>query len=135
MMRIIARHCVPLRARAYDDRGPSAISGDGLWAMRASVLDDAPTADLRPGSQGRGPAKTSGIEAFRKRYPKAKIWLIGGGGIKLEDFSTDRRSNGSDQNERQMIAGCPQSPIDPTRHSPDCIETVLPQITVQSARA
>ena len=32
------------------------------------------------------PAKTSGIDAFRKRYPKAKIWLIGGGGIKLEDF-------------------------------------------------
>jgi len=32
------------------------------------------------------PGKTYGIQAFRKRYPTAKVWLIGEGGIKLPDF-------------------------------------------------
>ena len=32
------------------------------------------------------PGKASGIRAFRKRYPKAKVWLLGVGGIKLPDF-------------------------------------------------
>lgn len=32
------------------------------------------------------PGKTSGLEAFRKRYPQAKVWLLGGGGLKLEEF-------------------------------------------------
>jgi predicted AAA+ superfamily ATPase len=32
------------------------------------------------------PGKTYGIQAFRKRYPTAKVWLIGEGGIKLADF-------------------------------------------------
>jgi hypothetical protein len=30
--------------------------------------------------------KVSGMTAFRKRYPKAKIWRIGATGIKLEEF-------------------------------------------------
>ena len=30
--------------------------------------------------------KTSGLTAFRRRYPKAKIWLVGGAGIPLADF-------------------------------------------------
>ena len=34
---------------------------------------------------GRG-NKTSGLEAFRKRYPKAEIWLVGDTGIPLADF-------------------------------------------------
>jgi phosphatidate phosphatase APP1 len=32
------------------------------------------------------PRKLSGLEAFRKRYPKAKVWLVGANGIKLEEF-------------------------------------------------
>ncbi len=32
------------------------------------------------------PGKTYGIQAFRKRYPTAKVWLIGESGIKLADF-------------------------------------------------
>ncbi|MEI7940340.1 MAG: DUF4143 domain-containing protein, partial [Verrucomicrobiota bacterium] len=34
---------------------------------------------------GRG-HKVSGMAAFRKRYPKAKAWLVGTVGIKLEEF-------------------------------------------------
>jgi len=34
---------------------------------------------------GRGD-KVSGMVAFRKRYPKAKAWLVGATGIKLEEF-------------------------------------------------
>jgi hypothetical protein len=34
---------------------------------------------------GRG-GKVSGMIAFRKRYPKAKAWLVGATGIKLEEF-------------------------------------------------
>lgn len=34
---------------------------------------------------GRG-GKAGGIAAFRKRYPRATPWLIGGGGVPLEDF-------------------------------------------------
>lgn len=30
--------------------------------------------------------KTSGLEAFRERYPKAKIWIVGQGGIPLDEF-------------------------------------------------
>ena len=37
------------------------------------------------------PGKTYGIQAFRKRYPTAKVWLIGESGIKLADFF-DRRA-------------------------------------------
>lgn len=32
------------------------------------------------------PGKLSGIAAFRKRYPKANVWVIGEGGIRLEKF-------------------------------------------------
>ncbi|MCC6766353.1 MAG: DUF4143 domain-containing protein [Deltaproteobacteria bacterium] len=32
------------------------------------------------------PGKVSGLQAFRKRYPKATVWLIGAGGLGLEDF-------------------------------------------------
>lgn len=34
---------------------------------------------------GRGD-KTSGLTAFRQRYPKAKVWLVGDTGISLADF-------------------------------------------------
>jgi uncharacterized protein len=34
---------------------------------------------------GRG-AKAGGMAAFRKRYPRAKAWLVGPTGIKLEEF-------------------------------------------------
>lgn len=30
--------------------------------------------------------RSSGIAAFRNRYPKAKIWLVGASGIPLEEF-------------------------------------------------
>lgn len=30
--------------------------------------------------------RSTGIEAFRKRYPKAKVWLVGATGIPLEEF-------------------------------------------------
>ena len=32
------------------------------------------------------PGKNSGLQAFRKRYPKAQVWLLGADGIPLEDF-------------------------------------------------
>lgn len=32
------------------------------------------------------PGKLSGLTAFRKRYPAADAWLVGSGGISLEDF-------------------------------------------------
>lgn len=32
------------------------------------------------------PGKTGGLEKFRRRYPMAKVWLIGGGGMPLEGF-------------------------------------------------
>ncbi len=32
------------------------------------------------------PGKPNGLVAFRKRYPQAKVWLLGGGGLKLEEF-------------------------------------------------
>jgi hypothetical protein len=32
------------------------------------------------------PMKSSGITAFRKRYPKSKVWLLGENGIALPDF-------------------------------------------------
>ena len=34
---------------------------------------------------GRG-GKVSGMAAFRKRYPKAKAWLVGASGLKLDEF-------------------------------------------------
>lgn len=34
---------------------------------------------------GRGD-KLSGVTAFRKRYPKANVWLAGPTGIKLDEF-------------------------------------------------
>jgi uncharacterized protein len=30
--------------------------------------------------------KTSGLSAFRHRYPKAKIWLVGDSGVPLMEF-------------------------------------------------
>jgi predicted AAA+ superfamily ATPase len=30
--------------------------------------------------------KASGVGAFHQRYPKAKIWMVGGTGVKLEEF-------------------------------------------------
>jgi hypothetical protein len=32
------------------------------------------------------PGKVSGLQAFRKRYPKATVWLIGAEGLALDDF-------------------------------------------------
>lgn len=32
------------------------------------------------------PGKVSGLQSFRKRYPKATVWLIGAGGLELDDF-------------------------------------------------
>jgi len=32
------------------------------------------------------PGKLSGLEAFKQRYPKARVWLVGGGGVDLEEF-------------------------------------------------
>jgi predicted AAA+ superfamily ATPase len=32
------------------------------------------------------PGKVSGLQAFRRKYPRAKVWLVGENGIKLEDF-------------------------------------------------
>jgi uncharacterized protein len=45
--------------------------GDRIWALEVKT--------------GR-PGKLSGLDVFRARYPKAKIWLVGSNGIKLEDF-------------------------------------------------
>jgi len=36
--------------------------------------------------QERRPGKLSGLEAFKQRYPKARVWLVGGGGVDLEEF-------------------------------------------------
>lgn len=32
------------------------------------------------------PRKTSGLSAFRKRYPEARVWLVGEGGLPLSEF-------------------------------------------------
>jgi predicted AAA+ superfamily ATPase len=32
------------------------------------------------------PGRVSGLPAFKRRYPKAQTWLIGAGGVKLEEF-------------------------------------------------
>jgi uncharacterized protein len=32
------------------------------------------------------PGRLSGVEAFKQRYPKARVWLVGGGGVELEEF-------------------------------------------------
>jgi predicted AAA+ superfamily ATPase len=32
------------------------------------------------------PGKATGTAAFRQRYPQAKFWLLGGGGLNLEEF-------------------------------------------------
>ncbi len=45
--------------------------GERIWALEVK--------------SGR-PGKLSGLAAFRKRYPKAQVWLIGSSGIQLEDF-------------------------------------------------
>jgi predicted AAA+ superfamily ATPase len=45
--------------------------GDRIWALEVKT--------------GR-PGKLSGLDVFRARYPKAKLWLVGSNGIKLEDF-------------------------------------------------
>jgi uncharacterized protein len=45
--------------------------GTEVWAL-----------EVKSGLQG----KTGGIAAFRRRYPQAKVWLLGQGGITLEDF-------------------------------------------------
>lgn len=34
---------------------------------------------------GRG-HKTTGLDAIRRRYPKAKVWLVGDTGVPLSDF-------------------------------------------------
>lgn len=45
--------------------------GTEVWAL-----------EVKSGRQGKVP----GVEAFRRRYPRAKVWILGEGGIKLEDF-------------------------------------------------
>jgi hypothetical protein len=32
------------------------------------------------------PGQLSGVGAFKQRYPKANVWLVGGGGVNLEEF-------------------------------------------------
>ena len=46
-------------------------SGDKIWALEVK--------------SGR-PSKLSGLTAFKQRYPKAKLLIIGSGGISLEQF-------------------------------------------------
>ncbi len=45
--------------------------GPEVWAL-----------EVKSGRQG----KVQGIAAFRRRYPRAQVWLLGAGGIKLQDF-------------------------------------------------
>jgi len=45
--------------------------GTDLWAL-----------EVKSGRSGR----LSGMSYFRERYPKAKVWLIGAEGVKLEEF-------------------------------------------------
>jgi hypothetical protein len=45
--------------------------GTQIWAV-----------EVKSGRAG----KVSGLTAFRRLYPEAKIWLVGGTGIPLEDF-------------------------------------------------
>ena len=45
--------------------------GSAIWAI-----------EVKSGRPGR----LSGIEAFKKRYPKARIWLVGSGGGNLDEF-------------------------------------------------
>lgn len=45
--------------------------GNDVWAI-----------EVKSGRSGR----TGGIEAFRKAYPKARTWLFGADGVKLEEF-------------------------------------------------
>ena len=45
--------------------------GMDVWAL-----------EVKSGRSG----KQGGVEAFRKVYPKAKVWLIGPDGVKLEEF-------------------------------------------------
>ena len=45
--------------------------GNHVWAL-----------EVKSGRSG----KMSGIEAFRKRFPASKTWMIGAGGIALEEF-------------------------------------------------
>lgn len=45
--------------------------GTRVWAL-----------EVKSGRQGKAP----GIATFRRRYPRAKVWLLGEGGVKLQDF-------------------------------------------------
>ena len=45
--------------------------GTDVWAL-----------EVKSGRSG----KQGGVEAFRRAYPKAKTWLIGADGVKLEEF-------------------------------------------------
>ena len=45
--------------------------GENVWCL-----------EVKRGRSG----KRSGLEAFRRKYPSAQAWLIGKGGIDLEEF-------------------------------------------------
>lgn len=45
--------------------------GERIWALEIK--------------SGR-PGKLSGLQAFRKRYPRSKAWVVGSGGVRLEEF-------------------------------------------------
>ena len=45
--------------------------GMNVWAL-----------EVKSGRSG----KQTGVEAFRKAYPKAKVWLLGADGVTLEEF-------------------------------------------------
>jgi hypothetical protein len=58
--------------RDGDDEVDFVVShGTEVWAL-----------EVKSGRSG----KRGGVEAFRKAYPKAKVWLIGAEGVKLEEF-------------------------------------------------
>ncbi len=68
---------------------PSTEFGVTYWRDGASEVDFVVTAgkriwaiEVKSGRSG----KLSGMAAFRKRYPKAEAWLIGGEGLPLEEF-------------------------------------------------
>jgi hypothetical protein len=55
-----------------------------MQALLRNLLPQSQTwaVEVKSGRSGR----TSGLAAFRKRYPKAKVWLVGDTGIPLADF-------------------------------------------------
>ena len=59
----------------------SAVTSFSFWLRTVPCLGLTPILEVK---SGRGD-KVSGMTAFRKRYPKAKVWLVGATEIKLEE--------------------------------------------------